>query len=89
MSALTSIFNFLYVYLRCIIAYIMGNKIYSSDFSGECLEIMTNIVRSVQPNLTENWTYITLNRGGEPILMVVIGVFAVGSIIGLVRRLMK
>lgn len=85
MSALTSIFNFLYVYLRFVIGYVTGSKIYLSSFNEEQLSIARNILDSL--GFTNIVNVFSFN--GEPILMLIVGVFAVGSIIGLVRRLMR
>lgn len=83
MSALTTIFNFLYVYLRFIFAYIVGGQIRANQFTSvESQEIAQGIINSL--GLSHGVTF-----SGEPILMLVIGVFALGSVIGLAHRLIK
>lgn len=86
MSALTSIFNFLYVYLRAIVCYIFGNLFSANSFTdSEQIEIARSIVRSATNGQFENG----LHFSGEPILLLIFGIFALGSIIGLVRRLIR
>lgn len=86
MSALTTIFNFLYVYLRCFACYIFGGRLDVNYFSNlEQIEFVRNIIKTASGGIYENG----LSFPGQPILLLVLGIFALGSIIGLVRRLMK
>lgn len=83
MSALTSIFNFLYVYLRIIVAYVFGTKIYVDSFPmGESREIFRAIINEFGFG---NYVYFE----PQPLLILIVGVVSLGAIIGLVRRLMK
>lgn len=86
MSALTSIFNFLYVYLRVFSCFIFGGSIYSTTFFGEQKLIFDSICESIYGSSLIN---PVLHFESQPILILVLCVFALGSIIGLVRRLMR
>ena len=86
MTSLTSIFNFLYVYLRVLACYIFGGRVDVNFFSNlEQIEIVRNIIRIASNGQFENG----FSFPGQPILLLVLGVFALGSIIGLVRRLIR
>lgn len=87
MSALTTVFNFLYVYLRVFFNYIVGGGLDSTDFSSEQVPIVISIYECItgqNPGLS-----FYMEFEGEPVLMLIIGIFALGSIIGLARRLIK
>lgn len=86
MSALTSIFNFLYVYLRVFSCFILGGSIDSRTFFGEQKLIFDSICESIYGSSVVN---PILYFDGQPILILILCVFALGSIIGLVRRLMR
>lgn len=86
MSSLTSIFNFLYVYLRATICFIFGGLFDVRHFHNvEQISIARDIVITGSNGALENG----LIFDGEPILALVVGIFAVGAIIGLVRRLIR
>lgn len=86
MSALTSIFNFLYVFIRAMFTFIIGGWFDVRNFSVvEQQNIARQIIIEATNGQFENGTVFP----GEPILLLVIGVFAIGSIIALVRRLIK
>lgn len=82
MSALTTIFNFLYVYIRLFFAVIFGGKVYLSSFSGDSYYIAKSIFDTFGASSQ-------LVFRGYPIFMLIICIFAVGAIIGLARRLMR
>ena len=86
MSALTSIFNFLYVYFRATICFIFGGWFDVAHFTNpEQKEIVHFMIRYATNGQFENGMHFV----GQPILILVLGVFALGSIIGLVRRLIR
>lgn len=82
MSALTQIFSFLFVYLRLITAFIFGGEVYLSSFPENQYAIAKSIFNSFG-------LQSLIIFPGKPILMLVIGIFAVGSIIGLAKRLIR
>lgn len=82
MSALTSIINFLYVYVRIFFTFIFGGRVYLSSFSGESYDI----AKIIFDTLGLKKVYLSY---GEPILILIVAIFTVGALIGLVHRLMK
>lgn len=83
MSALTSIFNFLYVYVRLIFAYIFGSTVSLASFQGEQREIVRSIFNAL------NVPSETIVFSVQPTLILIIAIFALGALIGLVHRLMR
>lgn len=88
MSALTTIFNYLYVYLRVFVAFIFGGTLRHDDFPGVYRQPFYDFLRSL--GVSEiNFERFVIIFESRPILILIVGIFAVGSIIGLVRRLMR
>lgn len=86
MSALTSLFNFLYVYLRFFVSLIFGGLFDCRHFLlAEQREIASQIVYQVSDGHYLNGIYLP----GSPIVALILGIFVVGGIIGLIHRLMK
>lgn len=86
MSALTSIFNFLYVYIRALFCYVTGSLFDVHYFvSDEQINIARQIILTATNGQFQNGFHYPPN----PLLLIVLGVFVVGSIIGLIRRLMR
>lgn len=83
MAGLTSVFNFLIVYVNVFVTFIFGGVFSSNEFTvTEQREIANGILSSLTVNSS-------IEFEGQPILMIIIGVFVLGSIISLVRRLIK
>lgn len=82
MTALTTMFNFLIVYLRYFVVLIVGGKIYLADFSGEQYEIAKVIFEAYGASSS-------ISSPGYPILVLFIGIIVIGAIIGLARRLIR
>lgn len=92
MSALTEIFNYLYAYLIFLV------DIFFFDFNLQ-LDFMSPEVREITSLIEQNLVlfvgeknvdaFITTISNIHPYLMLSIGIFACGSIIGLVRRLVR
>lgn len=95
MSALTTIFNHLYVYLYCLIKIIFGGECLLRDFANPEQKL---ILQSMGESLYNFYPdYVEFTETGimkivfetQPILILIVGVFTVGSIIGLTRRLFR
>ena len=86
MSALTSIFNFLYVYLRAIFCFVTGTLFDIRYFPvAEQKEIARQIIIiGSNGQLQEGLQFFP-----RPILLLIFGIFVVGAFIGLTRRLMR
>lgn len=84
MSALTTVFNYLYVYLVALANFIFGGYFELKSFSGERLEVAQEFMAAIGCA-----DYGQIQFPPRPILMLIVGIFAVGSIIGLVRRLVR
>lgn len=82
MTALTTMFNFLRVYISFFCCMIFGGDFTLSDFSGESLEIASAISETLNLGLS-------VYMPGSPILQLFIAVFVIGAIIGLARRLIR
>ena len=86
MSALTSIFNFLYVYFCFFVKLSFGGHFSSFSFTvAEQQQYARQLVFNISNGLVQN----AVNLSGEPLVILIIGVFTLGAIIGLVRRLMR
>lgn len=86
MSALTTIFNYLYAYLVAILGIVLGVNI--GPLKNETVNnIVTNIsvyiASTLTPEQIENLVKV------RPILWLSIGIFACGAVIGLTRRLIR
>ena len=87
MSALTSIFNFLYVYLRCLLCFFTSSLFDVRHFNvPEQKEIARQMIITASNGSLQNGIEFDFSA---PILFLIVGIFAVGSIIGLIRRLTR
>lgn len=86
MSALTIIFNHLYVYLIVIVNFVFNSDINTELLTVEQVEILMQIVEQLHLFFPE---MSSQPPDQSPILLLSFGVFACGSIICLVRRLMR
>lgn len=84
MTALTTMFSFLYVHLRYLVILMFGGEFYASSFSGEAYEIALTILESYGKSASD-----CVFSPGYPILVLFIGIFVLGSVIGLARRLIR
>lgn len=84
MTALTTMFSFLYVYLRYLVVLLFGGKFYASSFTGEAYDIALTILEGYGISANE-FVY----SPGIPIVALFIGIFVFGSVIGLARRLIR
>lgn len=82
MTALSSIFTFLYVYFRYLIILMFGGTFRIADFSGEAATFAQTIIESYG-------FHTAIGSDGIPILLLVVGIFVIGAIIRLVRRLVR
>lgn len=83
MTALTTMFNFIIVYVRYLVCLIFGGSLYLSSFSGEQYEIAKGIFNSYGATAT------VIVGDGIPLLALFLGVFVIGAIIGLAHRLIR
>ena len=95
MSTLTTIFNHLYVYLYAIVKFIFGGTCLYRDFVNieqkDILLTMGETLYQFYPDLVgyDDKGLMLIAFEPQPILILIVGVFAVGSIIGLTRRLFR
>ena len=95
MSALTTIFNHLYVYLYCMLNFIFGGEVLLKEIANPTQrEILLNcgeVFYKYYPDLVslDSNGLMAVNFEAQPILILIVGVFALGSIIALVRRLVR
>lgn len=95
MSALTTIFNHLYVYLYAVMKYIFGGECLANDFNSEAhkeiLIEMGEFFYNYYPDLVsfDSKGVLVVDFAPQPILILIVGVFALGAIIALVRRLVR
>lgn len=92
MSALTEIFNYLYAYLIYLVDIFFFDLEINLDFmSPEVREIYSLIDQDLLLFVGEENVdaFLTSISNIHPYLMLSIGIFACGSIIGLVRRLVR
>ncbi len=82
MTALTTMFNFIVVYVQYFCTIIFGGRLYLSSFSGEQYEIAKNMFDALGVTKV---IYVTTH----PILLLFIGIIVIGAIIGLARRLIR
>lgn len=82
MTALTTMFNFLIVYVRYFCCIIFGGTFSKTHFSGEAYGIAEDLLISLGFN-------VGVNFDGIPILTLFIGIIVIGAIIGLARRLIR
>lgn len=82
MTALTTMFTFIYVYINYFVTIIFGGRFAWKDFSGEAAVIAKNIVNFFGAEYS-------IGYPGNPLLFLFLGIFVFGAIIGLVRRLIR
>lgn len=91
MTALVSMFNFLRLYLDYFTCIIFGGIFSTEDYTGEFHRLAYNICAYIIPDIPAYYPdgvwYLEVQ--GNPYLFIPIGIFAIGSVIGLVRRLVK
>lgn len=82
MTALTTMFNFLRVYISFFCCMIFGGDFTLSDFSGESYEIASAISKALGFGLS-------VHMPGSPIMQLFIAIIVIVAIIGLARRLIR
>lgn len=85
MTALTTMFNFIIVYMRLICCCVFGGDFNYTHFTGERAELAKHIIFTHLG--TEQFPGFILP--GVPILQLFIAIIVVGAIIGLARRLIR
>lgn len=85
MSALTEIFNHLYAYLLAFLTFVLGieTKVPNGPVGDICQDISQNLFSMFTEEQILHFMEI------RPILLISIGIFACGALIGLVHRLMR
>lgn len=86
MTALTTMFNFIIVYVRYFVCSIVGGWFQVSDFSNDEQRVMA---RQIILQLTDGLYNNGIMFSSKPILILIIGVIVIGAIIGLARRLIR
>lgn len=81
MTALTTMFTFIYVYLRFFIHVLIGGRVSLNSFSGEAYDI----AKIVFDFFGTDSVSFRINY----VFLIIFGIFVFGSIIGLVRRLTR
>lgn len=82
MTALTTMFNFIIVYVRYFSVIVFGGSLYLNSFSGEQYLIAKNIFDYYDIGSV-------LIYENNPLIVLFVGVFVIGAIIGLARRLIR
>ena len=86
MSALTTMFNFVVVYVRYFCCIVLGGYFSVSDFvSSEQKELAKDILFQ----LTGDSSFLQLQFPSSPLLILFVSVFVAGAVIGLLRRLIR
>lgn len=86
MTALTTMFNFFVVYINYFVSMIFGGRFLVDEFSNiEQQELARQIVIEASNGAFSNGLIFS----GVPILALFLGVFVIGAIIGLARRLIR
>lgn len=90
MAALTSMFTFIKLYLYYFTCLIFGGTFSTDKYTGVFHRLAFDIINNYYVNLEYNLNSdFKIFLPGEPILQIFLGIFVIGAIIGLVRRLTR
>lgn len=86
MTALVSVFNFFIVYLDFLFLVFVGGTFRVSSFA---TPEQQEIARIFLETASNGQFHSYIHSDGIPLLLIPIGVFVLGAVIGLVRRLIR